>query len=156
MIWDTFEMKERFAIITIAAGIGLFTTSIAFLLFKQSTSQKPPISDTNTTSSQTNTTIQDDTKNKPPEGFFIQVNEPQDESVVEKRTVVIKGKTNPGNTVIVSSNQEEAAGVPSKEGDFSLSLAIEAGMNTIITRAISPSVEEAVDQRTVSFTTDEF
>ena len=155
MIWDTFEMKERFAIITIAAGIGLFTTSIAFLLFKQSTSQKPPITDSNTTGSQT-TTVQDDTKNKPPEGFFITVDEPQDESVVEKRTIVIKGKTNPGNTVIVSSNQEEAAGVPSKEGDFSLSLAIEAGMNTIITRAISPSGEEVVDQRTVSFTTDEF
>lgn len=147
-------MKERVTIIAIAAGIGLFTTSIAFLLFKQSTSNRPKI-DTSVESTEQVIT-QDNQGNKPPEGFFIQVNEPSDESLSDKRTIIIKGKTNPENVVIVSSNQEETSGTPSKEGDFSLSLAIEAGLNLIITRAISPSGEEIIDERTVTFSTDDF
>ncbi len=147
-------MKERFAIIGIAVGIGLFTTSIAFLLFKQSTTGKPPVSQTSTETTQTKTI--DNEENKPPEGFFIQVDEPSDEAISEKRTIIIKGKTNPENTVIASSNQEETIGTPSKNGDFSLSLAIEAGLNTITTRAISPSGEETVDIRTVTFSTEDF
>lgn len=147
-------MKERFAIIGIAVGIGLFTTSIAFLLFKQSTSQKPPVSqDVSENSGQTTL---DNNDNKPPEGFFIQIDEPLDEALSDKRTIIIKGKTNPENIVIASSNQEETIGNPSKSGDFSLSLAIEAGLNTIITRAISPSGEEISDTRTVTFTSEEF
>lgn len=147
-------MKERFAIIGIAVGIGLFTTSIAFLLFKQSTSSRPPVSQ-NSSDNSSQTTI-DNEGNKPPEGFFIQVDEPTDEALSDKRTIVIKGKTNPENIVIVSSNQEETIGTPSKDGDFSLSLAIEAGLNTIITRAISPSGEEISDTRTVTFSSEDF
>lgn len=146
-------MKERFAIIGIAVGIGLFTTSIAFLLFKQSTSNKPPVTESQETEQ---ITTVDNEKNKPPEGFFIQVDEPIDEAISDKRTIIIKGKTNPENTLIASSNQEETAGIPAKNGDFSLSIAIEAGLNTITTRAISPSGEETIDVRTITFSTDDF
>jgi hypothetical protein len=151
-----FKMKERFAIIGIAVGIGLFTTSIAFLLFKQSMSGKPQLPNQDSPTENSQTTTIDNKDNKPPEGFFIQVDEPTDEAISDKRTIIIKGKTNPENTIISSSNQEETAGVPSKAGDFSLSLAIEAGLNVITTRAISPSGEEVIDTRTVTFSTEDF
>jgi hypothetical protein len=74
----------------------------------------------------------------------------------EKRTLVLKGTTNADNIVVVSSNLEDVEVKPNQDGDFSVSVDIDAGANPIITRVIAPDGSSAQDIRTITYSTDDF
>ena len=145
-------MKEKIIIVFIALFLGASMTTLGFLIYKQT--QKQPETKTNINLPADFTT--NEASNENTSGILLNVSEPLDETVVDKRTVIVKGETNPENMIIVSSNEEEVTGVPSKDGKFSLSVTIDSGLNKIITRSISPNGEEVVDERTVTYSTEEF
>lgn len=144
-------MKERIVIVFVAIILGLIITTAGFFIY-QTTQQLPP---DEPTAAQTKTAGASDT-NDEESGFFLKVDEPLDESVATTRTIQVKGKTNPDNIIVVSTNQEDATGSPSKDGQFSMSVTIDTGTNKILTRVISPTGEEKIDERIVTYTTEEF
>ena len=142
-------MKERLIIIVVAIIAGLFITSAGFFIYQTTKAQN----DTPTAQQPTPST---DEQKENPNGVFVRVAEPADESLTEKRTVVIKGKTNPANLIVISSNIEDIEVSPSQEGDFTASIDIDANANAIITRAIGPDGTSAQDIRTVTYSTEDF
>lgn len=143
-------MKERLVIIFVAIIAGLLITSAGFFIY-QSTKAQP---DTPTTGDSTSPTPTID--NNDNTGIFVKISEPQDEILTTKRTVVIKGSTNPENIIVVSTNLEDVEAKPSQEGEFSVTVNIDAGANPIIVRAIAPDGKSAQDIRTVTYSTEEF
>ena len=143
-------MKERLIIIIVAIIAGLFITSAGFFIY-QSTKKS------NDTPIAKNTSTQPAaTPAAPPGTVFVKVSEPTDELITTKRTVIVKGVTNPDNLVIVSTNLEDVEGKPSREGNFSVSVDIDAGANIIVTHALAPNGNSAQDIKTVTYSTEEF
>lgn len=142
-------MKERLVIIIVAIIAGLFITSAGFFIY-QSTKKgnDTPLSKQ---SSNTNKNVQQENSS-----LYVRVSEPTDESLTAKRTLVVKGTTNPDNLIIVSTNLEDVEAKPTSEGTFSVSIDIDAGANEVITRAITPSGDSAQDIKTVTYSTEEF
>lgn len=86
----------------------------------------------------------------------LMLSEPEDESVVEKKSISISGKTVPGSTVIVSSENDEQVATPADNGNFSLTTTISEGANIIEVISILPSGEERKVIRTVTYSTESF
>lgn len=142
-------MKERLVIIIIAIIAGLFITSAGFFIYQSTKNNNDNIVRKKTTGS-TIPTSQSQTN------LFVKVVEPSDESLTTKRTLSIKGTTNPGNIVIVSTNLQDATGKPTTDGNFSLTVDIAAGANVIVTRSIAPNGDSVEDIKTVTYSTEEF
>lgn len=139
-------MKERIVIVFIAVALGLFVTTIGFLLYQQ-TKVLPKGTGVNP-----GVIKQQDDKNK----LYLTVEQPANESLTDKRTVIIAGKTNPENTITASTNQEDIVATPSKDGSFSISITIDTGSNKLVTRAISPTGEEKSDVRVITYSQEDF
>lgn len=141
-------MKERLIIIIVAIIAGLFITSAGFFIYQSTkkASDTPIVKDgpRTTTTPSSNGSI------------FVRVSEPNDESLTAKRTVSVKGSTNPENIVVISSNLEDIEVKPDQEGNFSTSIDIDAGANEIVTRAIAPDGSTAQDIKTITYSTEEF
>lgn len=141
-------MKERITIVIIAIFVGLLITTIGFFLYN---STKVISKSTGSGQSADVTPIASDMSKT-----FVKVTDPADESLTTTRTIVVKGKTNPTNTLIVSTNQTDVAATPSSLGDFSVTVTIDAGVNKIITRGIAPNGDEAQDTRIITYSTEDF
>lgn len=139
-------MKERIVIVFIAVALGLFVTTIGFLLYQQ-TKVLPKGTGINP-----GVVKQQEEKS----GLYLSIEKPENETLTETRTVVITGKTNPENTITVSTNQEDIVTTPAKDGSFSISIAIDTGVNKLITRAISPTGEVKIDTRVITFSQEDF
>ncbi len=140
-------MKERFVIIIIAIVAGLFITSAGFFIYQATKKPADENISTNINASPTET---------PENSLYIKITEPADELITNKRTLQIKGSTNRNNTVIVSTNQEDVTGKPTNDGEFSITIEIDAGANIVTTRAISPSGDSVEDKRTITYSSEEF
>ncbi len=141
-------MKERLMIIIVAVVSGLIITGAGFFIYQSTKKVNDAPSRSNT--SVTVTPTEDEDK------IFVRVVEPSDESLTNKRTLNLKGATNPNNIIIVSTNLEDVQGKPSSEGNFSITVNIDAGANTVITKAIAPNGDSAQDIRTVTYSTEDF
>lgn len=148
-------MKEKIFITFIALILGLFITTIIFYIY-ESTKTKPEIKEKIVSSITPKTQTPTPTPTAKIEKLFLAINEPQNETVVTKATIEIKGKTNPENSVIVSSNLEDATVNPNSSGDFSVAIALENGINMITIRALSPKGEETSETRIVTLSQEEF
>lgn len=141
-------MKERLVIIIVALIAGLFITLVGFFIY-QSTKKA--------TNNELSKSIPSVTPTEIPEGsLYVKISEPAHESLTSKRTLQIKGSTNPENTIIISTNQEDVTAKPTSDGQFSVTIEIDAGANIILTRAISPNGNSIEDSRTVTYSTEEF
>lgn len=138
-------MRERIVIVFIAIAIGLIVTTLVFFLYQQTRSIE-----------NRQGTITNPPTPTPDNSFFLTVDEPQDESLSDKRSIIVRGRTNPENTIIVSTNQEDVAAKPATDGKFSITITIDAGANIIITRALLSNGETLSDTRAVTFNTEEF
>lgn len=139
-------MKERIVIIFIAVTLGLLVTTVGFFLYESSKPSKPV----------SEGSAQTATKPHPSDEITLTVTAPQNESLTANRTIQVKGKTDPQNTVIVSTNQEDTVVTPTSEGDFTASLTIDAGVNKLTVEAIAPNGNSKKDVRIVSFSTGDF
>lgn len=140
-------MRERVVIVFVAAAIGIVVTTLVFFIYQQTK---------NIPQKSSNVTAMNEPTPTPKNSQFLSIDQPQDESVSDRRSIQIKGKTNPGATIIVTTNQEDIVAIPTPDGAFSINITIDAGSNRIITRSIAPNGEEAQDIRVVTFTTEEF
>lgn len=139
-------MRERIVIVFIAIAIGLLVTTLIFFLYQQTKAIPQGASN-----------VIEGLPTPTPQGsVYLVIDEPKDESISDRRLIQIKGRANPDNLVIVSTNQEDAVVATTTDGKFSVSITIDAGTNKIVTRAIAPSGEEAIDTRIVTFSTEEF
>ena len=87
---------------------------------------------------------------------YITLNQSGDETVVDNKTFVISGKTNPNATIIVYTDSGQSAMQPSSQGDFSTTLTLENGENLIKLMSILPGGETTTLQRTVTYSTEDF
>lgn len=145
-------MKERIIIVFVAVIIGLVLTTVGYLIYQSFQTPSTPPTDTTTTKSEQQTQLSP----TPDKSFFITITEPQPESITDKRTVTISGTTNPGNTVIISSNQDDVVAEPKADGTFSTSITINAGPNVIIARAMNDNGESVEETRVVTFVSEDF
>lgn len=141
-------MKERIVIIFIAVTLGLLATTIGFFLYESAKPEKGAAQPTPEKS--LSTTPQTDS------GILLEITEPKDESLTTKRSILVKGRTDPENTLIISSNTDDVVASPTPEGDFTATITIDAGVNTLTTQAITPTGESKKDIRTISFSSEEF
>lgn len=140
-------MKERLIIIVLAVISGLIITTVAFFIYQNF------ISNSNTAA--------DSTKNtrvtpQPTEKALLEILEPLDGSLTDNRTISVKGVTSPENVVIVSTNQEDNSGKPSNDGNFSITVTIDAGANFLVVRSIAPDGSEIKKEIVVTYNTEEF
>jgi len=142
-------MKERLIIIFVAIVAGLFITSAGFFIY-QSTKK------INDTPANNITVTITPTEGENPTGLYVKIQEPQDEILSNKRTLTIKGTTNPENIIVVSTNLEDIQIKPTSEGQFSSTIDIDACANEIRTRAIDPTGNSVEDVRTFTYSTEEF
>lgn len=143
-------MKEKVTIIVFAVVIGIILTTGGFFAYQYI--QRPRVKEE---IKPITTKILGATPT-PVSTIPLLIDEPKNESVFNKRTIQVKGKTDAENTIIVSSNSEDTVGVPSNDGSFSITISIDTGINKIITRAVSPTGEEVTDTRLVTYTSEEF
>lgn len=139
-------MKERIVIVFIAIALGLFVTTLIFFIYQQ----------TKILPKETPKSLGKIVTPAPENSILLNIDEPKDESITDRRTIQIKGKTNPENTIIASTNQEDVVANPTSDGQFSISITIDTGVNIILTRVITPNGEEKTDSRIISFSTEEF
>ncbi len=140
-------MKERLIIIVLAVVSGLIITTVAFFIYQNF------IANSNIAGEKKQTT-QATTQSS--ENLLLEISEPTDGSLTDKRTISVKGVTNPENVIIVSSNQEDNSGRPTSDGKFSITVTIDAGANVIIVRGITPDGNEIKKELVVTYSTEEF
>lgn len=140
-------MKERIVVVFIAIAIGLVATTLVFFLYQQT--KTLPKTVVTRTQDITPTPASQKSDN-------LTVDSPADESITGKRSIIVKGSTDPKATIVVSTNQEDVVANPTADGKFSVTIAIDAGANKIVTRAIMPNGEESTDTRIITYSTEEF
>ncbi len=138
-------MKERIVIIFIAVTLGLLATTIGFFVYENA---KP-----NRKIEEVTKKAEEPVSNK--KSILLTITAPTDESVTSKRSVEVKGKTDPQNTVIISTNQEDVVAVPTNLGEFNATVSIDTGVNKLIIESVTPQGESTKEERTVSFSAEE-
>lgn len=143
-------MKEKILIIFIALTIGLLITTGAFYIYQttkpiNSNALKNPIAAT--TSPQI-------TNNK--QNTLLEITDPKDEALVDRRALDVKGKTDPTHVIIITTPSEDIVTTPESDGRFSVNVAIDTGVNTVVIRSIDQNGETLTQERTVTHTTEEF
>ncbi|HVT01153.1 MAG TPA: hypothetical protein VHE53_02855 [Patescibacteria group bacterium] len=141
-------MRERIIIVFIAIAIGLLITTLIYFLYQQ----------TKSIPNRTNKIVLNDVSPSPTpkSSQYLTVDQPTDESISSKRSIQVKGKTNPNSMVVVSTNQEDIVGQATSDGAFSVSVTIDAGSNKILVRSISKDGVEAQVNRVVTYSTEDF
>lgn len=140
-------MKERLIIIVLAVVSGLIITTIAFFVYQNFIGNTKSATDKN----QQTTPTPQSAKN-----LLLEISEPLDGSLTDNRTLSVKGATNPENIVIVSANQDDNSGKPTTDGNFSITVTIDAGANFLVVRSIAPDGTEIKKEIVVTYTTEEF
>lgn len=140
-------MKERLIIIVLAVISGLIITTAAFFIYQNFINSSNSASDSTQSLNATPSPIQNE---------LLEVLEPADGSLTDNRTISVKGVTNPENVVIVSTNQEDNSGKPTPDGNFSITVTIDAGANVLIVRSIAPNGGEIRKEIVVTYNTEEF
>ena len=138
-------MRERIVIVFLDITIGLLVTTLIFFLYQQTK-----------TIPQKTINTKDNAPKESSEKVYLAIEAPLDEQISDRRSIQIKGKTDPDNIIIVSTNIEDQVVKPTSDGNFSVTITIDAGANVLITRAIQPDGEEIIDRRVITFSTEEF
>lgn len=146
-------MKERIIIIFVALIAGLFITSAGFLIYQSTKNNTTKETKVKTA---TNTLPSSSGEVKDENGMFIDISEPKDESITESRSITVKGRTNPDNTIIISTNLLDTIGKADANGNFEIDVDISAGANKVISRSVSPTGDSVEDSRSVTYSTEEF
>lgn len=139
--------QERVILSFIMVLIGLLVAGIAFY-FYQTTKVVPDKSSVGTSNQAPTQT--------PKPTIFLVLNEPANEIVVSNKTLSVSGKTNAEATIVIITDSDQLVLKPSSQGDFSTTITLSNGQNLIRVRAITPSGETTVLDRTVTYSTETF
>lgn len=92
----------------------------------------------------------------PKPSIFLSLITPNDESVVNNKTLNISGKTAPDATIVIISKNFEQVVSSAPNGDFSTTLTLGSGSNVIEITAIASNGEQTKITRTVTYSLEEF
>ena len=137
---------EKILLSFVAVIIGLIVAGVGFYIY-QSTKVIPQ-SKVNTISLATPTPT--------PPVILLVINTPQDESTTSNKTITVSGKTNPDNTILISTPTGDQVIKPSSQGDFSTTATISSGENVIYVTAVAPNGSQSEKMLTVTYTTESF
>lgn len=140
--------SERIILSLIGIFIGLLVAGGAFYIY-QMTKQIP----------QDKTdliTIQAHATPTPSSNGFLSIDTPKNESLTDRKTITISGKTVVGSTIIVSTENTDQVVKPTTTGAFSVTQTIDTGTNIIMIKAIFPDGNEQTVEREVSYSTEDF
>jgi cytoskeletal protein RodZ len=143
---------ERLILSVVAIVVGLIAAGIAFYLY-QMTITVPPSKNQSLTIKSLKTATPTPTPN---DENFLTVENPKDESVVDKKTVTISGKTTPKSTIVVSTENDDQVVTPASNGNYTLNEPIGSGTNVIQITSVFPNGEEQKEIRTVTYSTESF
>jgi hypothetical protein len=146
---NLYMSKEKIVFSIIAILLGLLVAGGAFYIYQVTRTINEPNAIKNTIVEKRPTPV-------PQNSNFLVIQEPKDEQVFTKRILNITGKTAPDATIIVSTQSLDQVVEPSKNGDFSLTLTLDDGVNILKTTAIFNNGEEKSITRTVTSTTEDF
>lgn len=139
--------KKKFFIFLLLLIIVIVFALIGFFIYQQTKSISPK-------------EIKEITLEKPnpspTAGIFISVDRPNDEEVVDERTISVSGKTNPNAKIVILTPTNEEAGVATSDGSFSTDIILDEGENVIEISAIDQNGEIAKVTRTVIYSTEDF
>lgn len=139
--------KEKLILSFIAIIGGLLVAGGGFFLYQStkivtpSITQKPSI-----------TPVQ----KEEPSNFFLSIDKPKDEEVVDTKTITISGKTTKDAVVVVSTNSDDQVFPPAKNGSFSTTQTINDGANVIEITAIAPNGIEKKESRIITYSNETF
>ncbi len=140
--------SERFILSIIAIIIGLLVAGGGFYIFQMTKSIPGP----------SNVTVKTTTPSPTPDlsGYYITVDTPADESVTDKRTVTISGKTLPDATITIASESDIEVVKPSGTGAYTVTQTIDTGTTTFRISAIFSNGYEKSITRTITYSTETF
>lgn len=140
-------MKQEKVILSfVAILIGLAVAGAAFFLYQSSKN----ITTQNTISQNITPTPTQESS------LFLILNEPKDESISDKRTIKITGKTAPTATVIILTFSDQEVIKPSSIGDFSTTILLTEGLNYLRVQAIDKNGETKTVERAIGYSSEDF
>ena len=139
---------ERLVLSFVAVLIGLLVAGIAFY-FYQMTKALPA-------SKNTTIAIRISPSPTPDLNQVLAITTPDDETVTSKKIVTLSGRTEKNATIIVSSDTADQVVSPAGNGDFSLTVTLDDGVNLLYITAIFPDGNEKKIMRTITYTTEQF
>lgn len=141
---------EKIILSLVAIVVGLAAAGIAFYLYQMTKVVPPSKSQTISIKNQITPSPTPNTQN------FLTVENPKDESVTDTKTITISGKTEPGATIIISTENNDQVINAAANGDFTLTNSIGSGTNIIQITAVFANGEEKKVTRTVTYSTESF
>ena len=88
-----------------------------------------------------------------PEEFSLTLDTPENESISNKDTIVVTGKTSPAATVVIVFEDDEIITTANESGSFSQEIDLIGVYNTIVITAFDKDGNAASDSRVVTYTT---
>jgi hypothetical protein len=141
---------EKIILSFVAIFVGLIAAGIAFYLYQL----------TRTIPSEKSKSVSINTKSipspTPDNALFITVDSPSDEQVFSKQVIPVSGKTVPGSTIVISTEDGDQVVTPATNGNFTLTQTIPDGTTLIKITSIFPTGEEKTVTRSVTFSTESF
>lgn len=140
--------SERFILSFIAIIIGLLVAGGGFYIFQMTKSIPGP----------SNVTVKSTDVSPTPDlsAYYITVDSPTDESVTDKRTITISGKTLPDATITIASAGDIEVIKPTSTGSYTVTETIDSGTNVFQISAIFSNGYEKSVTRTVTYSTETF
>jgi len=139
--------KEQFILYLIATLFGLLVAGIAFYLFQ--TAKTPSNNPTTTVS------IASPTPTATP-SISLKVDRPVDEEVVDNKVLTVSGKTQSNAVVTVITDSSSDVITPDASGNFSTTVNLDDGQNTLEVISIAPNGESMVIKKTVTYSQEDF
>lgn len=142
--------SERIILSFIAVLLGLVVAGATFYLYQMSSKPKTPKPKV--------ITLQLSPSPTPPmsDTSDLTVTAPNDESVTDKKTITISGKTKANSTVLIATELGQDVVTASADGSFSDDFILDNGVNFIYVTAIFPDGQEKQVSKTVTYSTEDF
>lgn len=88
--------------------------------------------------------------------MFLALDEPKDENIYDTRVVKVSGKTEADAIIVILTENNEEVLNPTKNGDFSTTITLDTGANSIQVTAVAKNGDTNTIERTVSYSSENF
>jgi hypothetical protein len=151
--------KQIFIAIIIGSFLGLSLTTAYFYSKNKNNPSPPPTENTTIEEEKTeekNTDKQDENNYDVQENIsttFLDILVPENESIVEKETLSIFGKSNPNNIILINTLDETFHTVSKESGEFDIDITLKPGINILHFTAINSDDSQIEKEILVTYST---
>ncbi len=138
---------EKIVISFIAVFVGILVAAVAFYLYQGT----KVVSNTSTKT----VSITPPTPT-PKATIYLAIDSPKEGEVFDKKVITVSGKTVPGSLVTISTESDDQVVSPTSLGNFSTTVTIDSGTSVIHVTTVASNGEEISQERTVSYTLENF